>query len=134
MSEIVARIKKYLDELGVKPSVAEVNIGVANGTLSKPFKKNTSIKTDTLEKFLIFYKKINPIWLLAGEGDIEKGVITIPSIIEIDNNTIITQNKLIAMQEKEIARLESEITKLKKEKNIQEHYSHVAEPREELKK
>ena len=44
-----------------------MEIGVSNGTLSKPFNAKTTIKTNTLEKFLITYKDINPGWLLTGE-------------------------------------------------------------------
>ena len=68
MSLIVIRLKEYLDFKGIKYATAETSIGVSNGSLSKPFKLKTTIKTDTLEKFLSVYTDINPIWLLTGEG------------------------------------------------------------------
>jgi len=55
MDKFVSHIKTYLDENNIRVSKAESNIGVSNGTLSKPLSKGTSIKTDTLEKFLNFY-------------------------------------------------------------------------------
>jgi phage repressor protein C with HTH and peptisase S24 domain len=71
MNEIVTRLKEYLEYKNIKPSQAEAAIGVSNGTLSKPFNKGTSIKTDTLEKFLREFAKINPVWLFNGIGSIE---------------------------------------------------------------
>lgn len=68
MSLIVIRLKEYLDFKGIKSATAETSIGVSNGSLSKPFTLKTTIKTDTLEKFLSVYTDINPIWLLTGEG------------------------------------------------------------------
>lgn len=56
MDRIVSKIKSYLDENGISARSAEMAIGVGNGTLSKPLLKGTSIKTDTLEKFLNTYK------------------------------------------------------------------------------
>jgi phage repressor protein C with HTH and peptisase S24 domain len=70
MESIVARLKQYLDFIGVNTSNAEIAIGVSNGSLSKPFKSETTIKTDTLEKFLKTYADINSDWLLRGKGNI----------------------------------------------------------------
>lgn len=49
---IIENIGKYLEFTGVSVSAAEKQIGVSNGTLSKPIRQGTAIKTDTLEKFL----------------------------------------------------------------------------------
>ena len=68
MKTIVERIKEYLEFKGVSPSSAELKIAVSNGTLSKPFNSGTTIKTNTLEKFLNIYNDINPEWLLTGNG------------------------------------------------------------------
>lgn len=69
MQSIVTRLKEYLDHIGVNTSSAEIAIGVSNGSLSKPFNKDTTIKTDTLEKFLIKYNDISSDWLLRGKGN-----------------------------------------------------------------
>lgn len=68
MGTIVERLKMYIDFKGLSVSIAEKEIGVSNATLSKPFKAKTTIKTDTLEKFLSTYSDINPDWLLNGVG------------------------------------------------------------------
>lgn len=56
MDRIVSNIKKYLEKNSISARSAEIAIGVGNGTLSKPLSKGTSIKTDTLEKFLNTYE------------------------------------------------------------------------------
>jgi len=55
MDRIVSKLKSYLSDNSISARHAEIAIGVGNGTLSKPFLKGTSIKTDTLEKFLNTY-------------------------------------------------------------------------------
>ncbi|QQV91537.1 transcriptional regulator [Winogradskyella phage Peternella_1] len=61
MDRIVSKLKDYLLSNGISSRQAELSIGVSNGTLSKPFLKGTSIKTDTLEKFLNHYVDFNLI-------------------------------------------------------------------------
>lgn len=67
---IINRIEKFLSDKGISISAAEKEIGLSNASLSKPFKNNTAIKTDTLEKFLKAYPDIDHAWLLTG---FEKG-------------------------------------------------------------
>lgn len=117
MNSIVTRIKEYLNAKGIKPSQAESAIGVSNGTLSKPFNNQTSIKTDTLEKFLKFYSDLNPVWLVTGNeamtytGNISKKEPAVavktkePQIIDLEK-TILMQDKVISAQEKTIKLLE----------------------------
>jgi len=66
---IVENISKYLKIKELKVSAVEREIGVSNGTLSKPIKDNKTIKTDTLEKFLSIYTDINTYWLFTGQGE-----------------------------------------------------------------
>ena len=54
MESIVHRLKKFLEMKGIAVSSAEKMLEVSNGSLSKPFNANLTIKTDTLEKFLFF--------------------------------------------------------------------------------
>jgi len=77
METIVQRLKKYLDFIGISVSLAEKNVMLSNGSLSKPFNANTTIKTDTLEKFLLFYNDISPEWLLTGQGEMLKTGVSV---------------------------------------------------------
>lgn len=71
MSQIVKRIAQFIEATGLRVSNVESAIGVSNGTLGKAISNNKSIKTETLESFLKSYDRINPFWLLLGEGEME---------------------------------------------------------------
>ncbi len=64
MKNIVGKLQEYLEFKNISIAAAEREIGLSNASLSKPIKAKTTIKTDTLEKFLFTYKDINPMWLL----------------------------------------------------------------------
>lgn len=64
MRNIVSKLKEYLIFKGIGVSTAEREIGLSHASLSKPFNAGTTIKTDTLEKFLRVYNDLNPMWLL----------------------------------------------------------------------
>lgn len=83
MDTIVQRLKKYLDFIDVSVSVAEKKINLSNGSLSKPFNANTTIKTDTLEKFLNTYPELSPEWLLTGQGSMLKEQVPEPVAMAI---------------------------------------------------
>jgi phage repressor protein C with HTH and peptisase S24 domain len=69
METIVERLREYLERTRVTVSNAEKMLDISNGALSKPFKSKTTIKTDTLEKFLKYFTDINADWLLTGKGE-----------------------------------------------------------------
>lgn len=64
MRNIVAKLEEYLHFKNIPVAAAEREVGLSNASLSKPFKAKTTIKTDTLEKFLFIYNDINPMWLM----------------------------------------------------------------------
>lgn len=67
---IILRIKDLFEELSLKTSVVERELGMGNTALSKAFKDNRGIGTDTFEKIVsILPKNINTNWLLTGEGE-----------------------------------------------------------------
>lgn len=83
-------MQDYLIYKDIRPAQAETAIGVSNGTLSKPFKNGTTIKTDTLEKFLNVYTDINKEWLLTGDNGmiIEKGNSAPASVFKLRTDRI----------------------------------------------
>lgn len=89
MTSIVEKLKEYLDFKGFSVSLAEKEVGLSNGSLSKPFNAKTTIKTDTLEKFLKKYSEINPEWLLTGKGDMLKQDNLVNESKEIYSNNMI---------------------------------------------
>lgn len=69
MGNIVKRLKIFVEYLEESIRQIEIEIGVSNGTLSKPFKTGKGITTDTLEKFINRYDELNPIWLIKERGN-----------------------------------------------------------------
>ncbi|WP_298307168.1 helix-turn-helix transcriptional regulator [Flavobacterium sp.] len=87
---IIDRIEIYLNSKGINVSTAEREIGLSNASLSKPFKNKTSIKTDTLEKFLKKYNDVNPSWLLLENGPMEvKNFDVVSESVEVYGNEIV---------------------------------------------
>lgn len=134
MITIVERLKQYIDFKGIAVSSAERDIGVSNATLSKPFKSKTTIKTDTLEKFLIHYNDINPIWLLTGEGDMIKEC-NAPRLVEqtdVYMDLAIARLEIINSLKLRVQDLEKEMEDRKKQNPKLTLYDAVAEPKPEL--
>ncbi|MBK5213591.1 MAG: S24 family peptidase [Flavobacteriaceae bacterium] len=72
MSKVVEKLEQFLSVKNIKVSAAESMIGVGNGTLQKPFKGGKEIKTDTLEKFLLFFDDLNPGWLFNENAELDQ--------------------------------------------------------------
>lgn len=90
MDTVVERLKEYLSVKGITVSKAESMIKVSNGTLSKPFKKGTTIKTDTLEKFLNYFTDLNAAWLFSDNENVE---MEIGYDVEANNNIVTEPTK-----------------------------------------
>lgn len=82
MRNIVEKLQEYLHFKNIPIAAAEREIGLSNASLSKPFKAKTTIKTDTLEKFLFTYNDINPMWIMDQSSQMllqnEKGIMNEP--------------------------------------------------------
>lgn len=65
-SAITKRMKEYVSLKNVSIRSIETAVGVSNGTLGKAFSNDSSVTTETLEKFLQKYSDINSDWLIYG--------------------------------------------------------------------
>ncbi len=134
MSLIVQRLKEYIEFKGIAVSIAEKKAGLSNGSLSKPFKVNTAIKTDTLEKFLNKYSEINPVWLLTGNGSMIKSDV-IPNVLGLDpKDKELADARLDVIEglKFKIATLEEKISELRYTKSETFLHANVAGPAPEL--
>lgn len=113
MSSIVKRLSQYIEHKGISVSVAEKEIGISNGSLSKPFKSNTTIKTDALEKFLKTYIDINPNWLLNGAGSMLKNTAEFDKLNFKELSE--ARAEIIEGLKYKISSLEKEISELKQQ-------------------
>lgn len=64
----IERLALYFKQCNIKFSLVEKSIGIANGYLGKQVKNQSSIGSDILEKICKAYPKLNPTWLLTGNG------------------------------------------------------------------
>lgn len=68
ISIIKERILKFLDYVGDTKYECYKKSGITNGILSQ----SNGISEDSIMKFVTTYSQINPVWLLTGEGDMDR--------------------------------------------------------------
>jgi len=113
---IINNISTYLKHKGYTISMAEKKISLANGTLSKAIKDNNTIKTDTLEKFLLAFDDINPEWLLTGKGEMLKSnIFSEPQAGYATTSTINNSEAIITALQAELKVALATIAELKAE-------------------
>ena len=67
----IERFFEYLEFKGVKHTPIEKKLGLSNGYLGKMLKKKGSLGDEILQKIFSFFPKLNMIWLLTGNGEME---------------------------------------------------------------
>jgi hypothetical protein len=72
MSEIVGRLKVFIDFKQISISAFEKSVGLANAAFGKTLKSGGAIGTDKLEKILQCYPDLNIDWLVTGQGEMLK--------------------------------------------------------------
>ncbi len=116
--KIIARIFKYFDTKGIKPTAFEKKIGLSNGYLGKMEKRNADIGESILIKIIENCPDINPEWLMLGTGNMIKkddDNNKITNVGSIDLMTMIKEkDQEIAKLNREIGALGAEIVNLKK--------------------
>ena len=63
------RLRQILDYYNINPTAFSQKIGVAEGTVRKILNKNTTIRSDNLEKISQSFTDIDLHWLITGDGD-----------------------------------------------------------------
>lgn len=69
MTNVVLRIKEYIDYKCISISAFEKSIGMSNASFGKSLKNGGSIGSDKLERILNIYTDLCPIWLMTGQGN-----------------------------------------------------------------
>ena len=72
MSNIVSRVKDYIDFKGLAVRKFEELVGFSNGAFATQYKNNKSIGSDKIENILQSFPELNAEWLLTGEGPMLK--------------------------------------------------------------
>ena len=68
MGNISDRIAQIIKKEGISTRAFEQQIGCSNGVISKCINKGTDISSQWVSKIIETYTKIDPKWLLTGEG------------------------------------------------------------------
>lgn len=64
----IDRFYEFLAEKSLKPTAIEKEIGLSNGYLSAQKKRNADMGEGMILKIIDYFRDINPLWLLTGEG------------------------------------------------------------------
>lgn len=64
----IDRFYEYLAEKSLKPTTVEKAIGLSNGYLSAQKKRNADMGEGMILKIIDYFRDIEPLWLLTGEG------------------------------------------------------------------
>jgi uncharacterized coiled-coil protein SlyX len=67
MSEIVERIKEFIDKEGITIAMLEKQLGMSNNSFRKSYNNKKAIGTDKLEMFIRKFPNVDANWLLFGE-------------------------------------------------------------------
>ena len=113
--DVIEKISAYLVRKNITVQQAEKDIGVSNGTLAKPIKKGTSIKVETLEKFLTFYVDLNPSWLFIENDESGEKMLKIES--KGENPYVKGEKSLLENVEDKVA-----VYKLRTDRDVSEQF------------
>lgn len=65
----VDRFDKYMKIRGLNDNRVTVDLGLSVGTISKSRKKGRDLSSRVIEQILNYYRDLNKVWLLTGEGE-----------------------------------------------------------------
>ena len=126
---MIDRIKRIMDEKGLRPSTFADAINVTRGTISHILNGRNDPRKETIDKILIAFPDISPLWLWKGEGAMYKRVPVVmqpsPTIKEPDlfgkKNDIepIDKRQIYEIQpKKEIEKPENSVTPVTQNINL----------------
>ena len=80
----IDRLYQYLDKKGLKPTAVEKEIGLSNGYLSAQKKRSADIGEGVILKIIDYFRDIDIVWLLTGQGNITKQYDCSPNVAKED--------------------------------------------------
>lgn len=117
----IDRFYMYLAEKSLKPTAIEKEIGLSNGYLSAQKKRNADIGEGVILKIIDYFRDINLIWLLTGEGLMindsktseESSTSAVPNAVSISPAEESIIYKMYKEKDAEVGALKEEIGALK---------------------
>lgn len=122
----IDRFYEYLAEKSLKPTTIEKEIGLSNGYLSAQKKRSADMGEGMMLKVIDYFRDINPMWLLTGEGSMlrteqkrQASQLEIQSVSPTDESIIYKMYKEKDLEVKDlmetIGSLKEQIRQLKRE-------------------
>ncbi|WP_186755955.1 hypothetical protein [Echinicola salinicaeni] len=126
MSVIIDRIGEFAKYTNRSIRKIELEIGAANGTLSKAIGRDKDVHTKWIALFMEHFPEVNPAWLLTGDGSMmlptqKPGDSEHQPSNQFDEPIVEYQSKIIEQHKEVIASLKQVIAALEgqlKEKEI----------------
>jgi hypothetical protein len=106
----IARLYKYLDHKGIRPTRLEKEIGLSNGYLGTQSKRNADLGESIMNKIIDYCLDLNAEWLLTGRGDMLKPDAMDEDVIDDTNVELLL--KILKEKDSEIKALNREIGEL----------------------
>ncbi len=72
METITSRLEEYMTFKGLNANRVTVDAGLSNGLVGRAIKTHKGLHSDTIEKILLAYGDLSPVWLVMGEGEMVK--------------------------------------------------------------
>ncbi len=125
-SQILNRLKKFMEMKGLNNNQVTIKAGLSNGQIGKAFKRNQGLNHDTIEKLLHAFPDLDRNWFLTGSSnvrmDVRSEVRTEPDL------KIHEPEALYGLAKEKIIELESEVERLKAANNaLLEAFSRISE-------
>jgi len=111
--DINSRIRRFCDELKIKQSdLAEISVS-SKQTINKIFKEKQVPNLNIIQKILERYPKLNPRWLILGEGEMLINPGTNPG--HVNETAELYRSKYMQQIESEIKYLRKRVDQLEDE-------------------
>lgn len=77
---VSVRVGEYIETKGISYYAFENKLGASRGSISKAVKDGKSIGSNVLEKIMLLYPDLNPVWLLTGTGSMLTDEVSEPAV------------------------------------------------------
>lgn len=112
MERKIDRFLQYLEYKGITENKATVDCGLSKGLINQAKNGKSDLGNKAVEKVLIFYRDLNKVWLLTGEGEMLNSDQPEDSMAEQPE----PDTSLVEYLKRKVAELEGKVEKLTDEK------------------
>lgn len=112
MERVIDRFDAYMASVGLNDNKVTVQLSLSKGLIGKSRNQGRDLSRSLIEKILLYYKDLNPVWLYTGEGSML--IDGEPEVSAEEKPT--SKSLLIEYLERRVAELEGKVERLTEEK------------------